>query len=331
MLNEIPALLEFGYEAIWVRRHKVIPSDRIDTLYATRVADVFQAFDSYVSLTDEEKQRMSSQNAERYRNKHLAWIEAMRQAITGLDVGDYSLELTSTPEADLPGVTIVTPTRDRVAFMELCAGCVDTQCYPTDKLEWIVLDDGKDTCEDKIKHISFARHILMMGGKSIAEKRNMGAHLAKFPIIVHFDDDDIYPPNSILFRVSMLLRGAKDAVFCSTIPCYDIKNMISFMNVPPQHLTQSERVSEATMAYKKTFWEEKGFQEDVKIAEGDTFIRGREHRCREISPQEVIVSLVHPRTTSSRKAPAGMEPNGCHFGFNEKLFAMVSEIGESLK
>jgi hypothetical protein len=53
--------------------------------------------------------------------------------------------------------------------------------------------------------------------------------------------------------------------------------------------------------------------------------------CRELSPQEVIVSLVHPLNTSSRKIPDIKEPNGCHYGFNEKLFAMVSEIGESLK
>jgi hypothetical protein len=52
--------------------------------------------------------------------------------------------------------------------------------------------------------------------------------------------------------------------------------------------------------------------------------------CREISPQEVIVSLIHPKNTSSRRAPKFEEPNGCHYGFNEKLFAVVSQIGEEL-
>jgi hypothetical protein len=92
----------------------------------------------------------------------------------------------------------------------------------------------------------------------------------------------------------------------------------------------SQRVSEATLIFTKKFWEERKFG-DTQIAEGDAFIRGREHMCRELSPQEVIVSLVHPKNTSSRKIPDFKEPNGCHFGFNEKLFAMVSEIGESLK
>ena len=85
------------------------------------------------------------------------------------------------------------------------------------------------------------------------------------------------------------------------------------------------------MAYTRAFWEDKGFDNDTAIAEGNTFVKGREQMCREISPQEVIVSLVHPKTTSSRRAPKDMEPNGCHFGFTEDLFKMLSTIGEELK
>ena len=68
----------------------------------------------------------------------------------------------------------------------------------------------------------------------------------------------------------------------------------------------------------------------VHIGEGAAFIRGREQMCREISPQDVIVSLNHPRNSSSRKTPTFKEPNGCHYGFNEKLFGMVTQIGEEL-
>jgi hypothetical protein len=92
----------------------------------------------------------------------------------------------------------------------------------------------------------------------------------------------------------------------------------------------SQRVSEATLMFTRNFWETKKF-EDIQVAEGDTFIQGREHMCREISPQNVIVSLVHSKNTSSRRIPEMKEPNGCHYGFNEQLFAMVSQIGEELK
>jgi hypothetical protein len=331
ILGEIEPFVELGYDAHFVPVDKELPSDRVDTLYRFKIADLMMTFDRYVSTTFHERKEISKRNAEHYLQRHGVWMELMRKTIQELSTDEFSLDATAIPEEDLPGVTIVTPTRDRPYFMDICAGCVDSQCYPKDKLEWIVLDDGKDTCEDRIKHIEFSKHILCTRGMTIATKRNMGAQLAKFPVIVHFDDDDIYPPNSVLFRVAMLMRGKKGAVFCSTLPSYDISNYISFVNVPPLHLSQGERVSEATMAYTREFWQERFFDDNTAIAEGNTFIKGREQMCRELSPQEVIVSLVHPRTTSSRRAPTGMEPNGCHFGFTEDLFKMLSIIGEKLK
>jgi hypothetical protein len=124
-----------------------------------------------------------------------------------------------------------------------------------------------------------------------------------YDYLIMMDDDDVYPNNSILHRIAMLLKSpSKDCVFCTTIPCYDITKYSSFMNVPPITLPMSERVSEATLGFKRSFWESQKF-ESVQIAEGNTFIHGREHMCREVSPQEVIVSLVHPKNTSSRKIP----------------------------
>jgi hypothetical protein len=82
------------------------------------------------------------------------------------------------------------------------------------------------------------------------------------------------------------------------------------------------------MAFTRTFWEDRKFP-DQQIAEGGAFIRGREQMCREISPQDVIVSLVHKKNTSSRKPPQ-METNGCHYGFADELFTLVSEIALTL-
>lgn len=65
------------------------------------------------------------------------------------------------------------------------------------------------------------------------------------------------------------------------------------------------------MAYTKSFWEARKFPE-IQIAEADAFLSGREEACRELSPQDIIVSLTHPLQTSSRKVPDMKEPNGCH-------------------
>ena len=333
LLNDILPFKEFGYETIWVNTEQTVPHPEcLGVICKTTPDAVVDALEQYAAMSFKERKQMGNTNADKYLARQTEWTKRMQEFLKLYATTDeFSVDKTAIPEDELPGVTIVTPTRDRMKFMEICAGAVDSQCYPKDKLEWIVIDDGKDTCEEFIKHIPYARYILEMAGKTIAWKRNLGARLAKFPVIIHMDDDDIYPPNSILFRVSMMLRAKKECAFCTVLPSYDIANYISFVNIPPIRLPQSMRVSEATMCYTKKFWEEKGFPEDIKIAEGDLFIKGRETQCIELSPQEIIVSLVHPRTTSSRRVPPGTEPNGCHYGFTEDLFTMLSTLGEYLK
>lgn len=331
MLNDIEPFKEFNYKIFSCpNSQKVLHPECLGVMWKTEVSVVQDCLTTYISHSFSERKKMSERNADLYVNNHTAWMERMKFLSEFTDNLEYKIADTLPKEEDLPGVTIITPTKDRLKFMELCAGCVDSQCYPNDKLEWIVIDDGKDTCEDLIKHIPFARHVIEMSGKSIAWKRNRGCELAKHPIIVHMDDDDIYPPNSVLFRVSMMLRSRKQVAFCTTLPSYDIANYISFVNVPPMKLPQHMRISEATLCHTKDFWNDGGFA-DVKIAEGSSFLQGREHMGIELSPQEIILSLVHPRTTSSRRAPMGVEPNGCHFGLTDELFKMLTNIGEYLK
>ena len=331
LINEIEPFMEFSYKSILCKNSKQIAHPEcLGVIWKTEVADVQNALTQYLELSFAERKRMSEYNANAYVERHATWMERMKFLQEFMSDTEYKIADTLPAEQDLPCVTIVTPTKDRLKFMEICAGCVESQCYPHEKLEWIIIDDGKDTCEDLVKHIPFARHVLEMPGKTIAWKRNRGCELASHPVIVHMDDDDIYPPNSILFRVSMMLRSRKDVAFCTTLPSYDIANFISFVNVPPMKLPQHMRISEATLCHTKTFWNDGQFA-DVNIAEGSSFLQNREHMGIELSPQEIIVSLVHPRTTSSRRAPVGMESNGCHFGFTDDLFKMLTNIGEYLK
>ena len=54
--------------------------------------------------------------------------------------------------------------------------------------------------------------------------------------------------------------------------------------------------------------------------------------CRELDPMQTIVSLLHAKNTSSRTLPPGVpEKNGCHYGFSEELFMLVTKIGEDIQ
>jgi hypothetical protein len=233
-------------------------------------------------------------------------------------------------EEDLPFISVITITRDRRAFIPLVKYGLVAQTYPAEKIEWIIVDDGKDQIKDLITDMKNVVYVLVEEPMTIGAKRNLAVTYASHDILVNMDDDDVYPSNSLLSRVAhMLAEPKKECLFSTVIPCYDIHEKKSFMNVPPIKLPMCERVSEATLCFTWSFWEAGRFP-DQQIAEGGGFIRGREHQCREMSPQDIIVSLIHKKNTSSRKAPPMAEPNGCHYGFSDELFTLVTEIGESI-
>lgn len=268
-----------------------------------------------------------------YETHHKIWLQRMKNILPDVCHTEtpYCLKDAMPKEEDLPDVSIVCITSDRRMFMPILKYSYMIQSYPEDKLELIIVDDGEDSIEDTLIGVPNVVYVRLTEKLTVGEKRNIGVSKAMYDIVTFMDDDDVYPNNSVLYRTAMMLKyPAKECAFCSVIPCYDISKYCSFMNAPPITLPMSQRVSEATLIFTKKFWEERKFG-NTQIAEGDAFIHGREHMCRELSPQEVIVSLIHSKNTSSRKVPESKEPNGCHFGFNEQLFAMVSEIGEKLK
>jgi hypothetical protein len=309
--------------------------DCIGTLVDVSIQSICDALERYVSTSFKEKRNASEVIRQVYETRHKNWVTNMKELLPTVfdkSLPEYLLKDVLPTEDQLPDVSIVTLTKDRRNFMSLAKYCYLLQTYPEDKLEWIIVDDGEDSIEDTLIGVPNVTYVRCESGMTIGQKRNLGVSKALYDMIVMCDDDDVYPENTVLHRVAMMMKDpVKECGFCTTIPCYDITKYSSFMNVPPMTLPMSQRVSEATLVFTRKFWEERKFDNSSNIAEGDAFIRGREQMCRELSPQEVIVSLTHPLNVSSRKIPDFKEPNGCHYGFNEKLFALVSEIGVAME
>lgn len=339
ILSSIPPFLEdivgeANVGAYFCDSSEVISNETcFGNLVSTDITSLVDELGKYVDAGFKNHKMGSEFMRNVYEVNHKQFMDRMKILLPQiLHVGTpYSLKDAMPKEEDLPDVSIVCVTRDRRIFMPILKYSYMIQSYPEEKLELVIVDDGDDSIEDTLIGVPNVTYVRLDEKKTIGEKRNIGVSKAMYDVIAFMDDDDVYPNNSILERTAMMLKTHnKECAFCTVIPCYDIAKYSSFMNAPPLNLYMSERVSEATLIFTRKFWEERPF-ENTQIGEGNAFIRGREHMCRELSPQEVIVSLVHPRNTSSRKIPDFKEPNGCHFGFNEKLFAMVSEIGEELK
>lgn len=327
LLSNIEPFIELASDSqdvLWGSAHQTMDHpDCMATLVDTSSKSVRHCLLEWIDRPLSQRKKISNYMRTLYEKRHMSFIQTFSCPVSEFDSSKLFMD-----EKDLPDVSIVTLTYNRPEFMPLAKYSYLIQSYPEDKLEWVIVDDG-DSIEEQLMGIPNVKYVRLDQKTGIAEKRNIGVRNAMYDTIVFMDDDDVYPNNSVLQRVAMLKRKPqRECVFSTIIPCYDIEKYTSFMNIPPITLPMSQRVSEATLCFTKKFWEASPFTDD--IGEADTFIRGREQMCREISPQEVIVSLVHSKNSSSRKTPPG-ESNGCHYGFNEKLYALVSQIGEELK
>lgn len=335
LLSPVAPFMELtqGKNVLWVSELKRTAHPQcLGDLYDVDQRSVCEALGLYSANHFHWKRGQSDASREMYEANHQAFIQRITERLQATCEGiqEYVLEEQFPKEDDMPKVSVITVTRDRRAFIPLAKYCFLAQSYPEDKLEWVIVDDGNDQIKDLVSDLPNVKYILCDGTLTIGAKRNLAVQSASHDVLCMMDDDDVYPNNSVLTRVAYLMAEPKQkAVFCTTIPCFDIHDKKSFMNVPPNVLRMSERVSEATLCFTREFWNARQFP-DEQIAEGNAFIRGREEMCRDVSPQDVIVSLIHKKNTSSRKTPEG-PANGCHYGFSDDLYTLVSEIAESVE
>jgi glycosyltransferase involved in cell wall biosynthesis len=212
--------------------------------------------------------------------------------------------------------------------------------YPADKIEWVVVEDAEkseDMASDKIinfqvnyKKIS-VKYIPIQGRMTIGEKRNHGIEHATNDIILFMDDDDHYPPTSFRRRVAWLLKGRRgdkvgcDVAACTTIALYDLMRGVSAVNVPPWRLPLYQRISEATLTFRKSFWEERKFPH-VNMAEGEEWLKGREEQFMEIAPQQIIVAFTHSGNASSRRVAPPDAQVSCFWGFPKEYLIFIHKL-----
>ena len=218
--------------------------------------------------------------------------------------GNYVLKLPNISYNDLPYVSIITPTYNRRKMFNMAMRNFENFNYPPEKLEWIIIDDTPDEFDqlDEILPVDKRIKYLKLKGQeyrsTVAYKRNLGVEKASHDIIVHMDDDDYYPPESVLARVKTLIKYQKQGikcVGCTLIGTYDLMNNKSSMSSDgPINL------SEASMAYFKSFWEEKRFDNSCDKGEHKHFTSERLSQIVDLPYSFVIIGVNHKNNYTGR-------------------------------
>jgi hypothetical protein len=245
--------------------------------------------------------------------------------------GEYILKLSdvNVKDCDLPKISIITPTKHRRNFFSLPIYNYENFDYPKDKIEWIIVEQTdtngeivgvwdllpvKERCNisnlkqgsSTIKYLELKSDAQM----SIAQMRNMCINLSSGDIIIHMDDDDYYPPESIMTRVKLLLKYKNEigCVGCSKIGVYDIYNNTSTLS--------SDGVlsmSEATMGYWRSFWDKQNFNELETDGEYKGFLINRFEKVMDIPYSFIIIATKHNNREKEVKTIVKYKGNDYNF------------------
>lgn len=233
---------------------------------------------------------------------------------------------------NLPKISVVILTYKREHMLQLLIWNINNTSYPKAKIEWIIVDDSPNNEDNNIKQTldkyDNVKYVLLDKKYNIGEKRNIGVKNCTNDIICFMDDDDYYPYNSIKYRVIELLLSKKECCGITSFGCFQINNLVSIYKINDINLTLGERLSPASLCFKKQFWEQKNIDDNKNVNELTNFIRERETNVHEIMDNGVLVSLLHNFNYKNNKKTFKIpeEPNGCHFGWSDELFIMITNL-----
>jgi len=200
-----------------------------------------------------------------------------------------------------PFVSVLTPTYNRVEFFPRLVQCYKAQLYPKDRMEWIILDDGQESCKEILEKetngLPNIRYISLDYKVNIGEKRNILNKEAKGDIIVCMDDDDYYCPERVSHVVEQFSKYPKiDLAGSSELFIYftDSKLIYKLGPYSPNHATNG------TMAYRASYAKTHSYDEMVTYAEEKSFLEEYKNPMIQLNSRKVMLVMSHDDNTFNK-------------------------------
>ena len=205
-----------------------------------------------------------------------------------------------------PNVSILMPTYNRRKFLPLIMYNLKHMEYDKSKLEWCILDDGKEPLfenTEKLNEVKKELHPMKINyvynkaKKHIGVKRNLLVKQAKNKIYIMMDDDDIYFPSYIKHSIDTL-KGSKIGLVGSNhmLFIYSTHNY----NMAKIECGAKRQIHEATMCFtKKYFNSMNGFKKNSQ-GEGVGLIDFNDKNVENIPIDDLMVCVAHIGQTLSK-------------------------------
>jgi len=217
--------------------------------------------------------------------------------------------------------SIIIPTYNRKKFEKLIEFNICSQTYPH-ILEVIIGDDGKEDQRLNLQ-IPYPIVYLRCPRMSIGEKRNLLAEKAKGDFIAHMDTDDVYFPQYIERSIQLMTDKKKNATGTSDMVFLFKDGHSGSMRNPLLSMA-----NEATLVYKKSFWEKGPFSID-QTNEGIPFLKDRHWEIGHSNIQDVMICLCHDENTVDKNV--WRQPNSHSFPNCTSYYPYLKDLGFAIK
>ena len=201
---------------------------------------------------------------------------------------------------EAPLVTCIMPTADRPAFVPQAIRAFQRQDYPRSEL--LIVDDGAGSIEGCVPSSDRIRYLRVTDRRTIGAKRNLACAEARGELILHWDDDDWYPPSRIRRQMTALLERRVDLCGTSTLMFYDASADRAWeYRYEPNGV---KWVCGTSLLYRKAFWQRHKFS-DIQVGEDAQFIwSGMGASLFDMRDSTLCVAMVHKGNTSPKDTAA---------------------------
>lgn len=191
-------------------------------------------------------------------------------------------------------------------------------------IELLILDDGPQPVRGCVPDHPRIRYLRSEQRQSVGVKRNVLCGQARAEIIVHWDDDDWYPPGRVRRQLAALSDGTADASGSSTIFFYEPGACRAFQY---RYAGRGAFVTGTTLAYRKSLWARSPFA-DVQVGEDTRFVNAIPRgRLLDLADPSLCVATIHPGNVSP-KNPRGEQ--WTQIGV-ERIHELLGETGNRLR
>ena len=199
-------------------------------------------------------------------------------------------------DTDVPTVSIISLLSDRRHFIPLLKACVEAQTYPSQKIEWIIVDDGPDNTGHVFGGSS---QIYFHGNKklTLGRKRQLACDIATGEFVFFFDDDDLHYPHRIERTVQKLQKfGSKmiagnSAMLLANLATEDVIQSGPF---------NKNHATAGTFAFRKEYLKHSSFRLSDTAGEEVHFLKNWSIPMAQMHPQETIIALAHSANTVNK-------------------------------